>query len=80
MVLYGTWYLIGVAAIVVIWGLFVAPAERAHWRRRMDLIQERIRKKEMETQDRKRAKQRLDEERLAKRLHKKYLRRSRKHK
>ena len=80
MVLYGTWYLLGVAAIVVIWGIFVAPAERAHHRRRMDLIQKRIRKKEKENEKLRRAEESLDEERTARRIQKKYFRCSRRHK
>ena len=46
MVLYGWWYLIGVAGVVVFWGLFIAPAERAHHKRRLEMIQRRIRDKE----------------------------------
>ena len=63
MVLYGWWYLIGVAAIVVFWAIFMAPAERRHFKRRLDLIQKRIRRKERKERKKREAQKKIEIER-----------------
>ena len=49
------WAIIGLGAFVVIWMLFVAPAERRHHERKLELLQRKIEKlkarKEQENND-----------------------------
>ncbi len=49
------WAIIGLGAFVVIWMLFVAPAERHHHERKLELLQRKIEKleaqKEQENND-----------------------------
>lgn len=49
------WAIIGLGAFVVIWMLFVAPAERRHHERKLELLQQKIEKleaqKEQENND-----------------------------
>ena len=63
MVLYGWWYLIGVAVIVLFWAIFIAPGERKHFKRRLDLLQKRIRKHDEQLEEEKQAEENLELER-----------------
>lgn len=49
------WAIIGLGAFVVIWMLFIAPAERRHHERKLELLQRKIEKleaqKEQENND-----------------------------
>jgi len=49
------WAIIGLGAFVVIWMLFVAPAERRHHERKLEVLQRKIEKleaqKEQENND-----------------------------
>ena len=40
------WAIIGLGAFVAIWMLFVAPAERRHHKRKLELLQKRIEKRQ----------------------------------
>ncbi len=42
------WAIIGLGAFVVIWMLFVAPAERRHHERKLELLQRKIEKLEVQ--------------------------------
>lgn len=48
MALYGWFYFVGVAGILLIGALLMVPGDRAHTKRRLEIIQKRIKKKEAE--------------------------------
>ena len=62
MVLYGWWYLIGVAIVVLVYLVYIGPSESRHWKRRIKLVQDRLQKKEEEQKTRKEKKERLRQE------------------
>lgn len=48
MALYGWFFFVGVAGILLIGALLMVPSDRAHTKRRLEIIQKRIEKKEAE--------------------------------
>ena len=66
MVLYGWWYLIGVAIVVVIQLVYLGPSETRFWKKRIEIVQDRIRKVEERKKEQEEKKEQLDRE---KRLH-----------
>ena len=69
MVLYGWWYLIGVAIVVIVYLVYIGPSEDRLWRRRIKLVQDRIRKKEQKEQERQAKRDRLTQEKREYRMH-----------
>ncbi len=63
MTVYGWGYVIGVAVAVVVWLVFIGPAEKRHFKRRLKLIQDRILRKEKKEQRQQEAEKALDRER-----------------
>ena len=43
------WAIIGLGAFIAIWILFVAPAERRHHERKLEIIQRKIEKRQTQT-------------------------------
>lgn len=43
------WAIIGLGAFIAIWILFVAPAERRHHERKLEVIQRKIEKRQTQT-------------------------------
>lgn len=48
MALYGWFYFVGVAGLLLVGALLMVPGDRAHTKRRLEMIQNRIKKKEAE--------------------------------
>lgn len=44
------WAIIGLGAFIAVWVLFVAPAERRHHERKLELLQKRIDKRQRQNQ------------------------------
>ncbi len=42
------WAIIGLGAFIAVWILFVAPAERRHHERKLELLQKRIDKRQLQ--------------------------------
>ncbi len=69
MVLYGWWYLIGVAVVVLVFLVYIGPSEDRFWKRRIKLVQERIRKKEEKEAERQEKQERLEREKRTRRMY-----------
>tara|TARA_R110002049_G_scaffold260412_1_gene436240 strand:+ start:395 stop:640 length:246 start_codon:yes stop_codon:yes gene_type:complete len=69
MVLYGWWYLIGIAIVVVVYLGYIAPSENRHWKRRLKLYEDRIRKKEEKEIEKQEISDRLEQQRRVYRTH-----------
>ena len=67
MVLYGWWYLAGFAILVLAQLLYIGPSESRHWKRRIRLVQERMRRKDEERKAHEATQRRLDIEKHARR-------------
>jgi len=67
MVLYGYWYLAAFALVVLVCGVYIGPFESRHWKRRIRLVQDRMRRKEEQRKAQEHILRRLDMEKHARR-------------
>ena len=69
MVLYGWWYLIGVAVVVLVYLVYIGPSENRFWKRRIKLVEDRIRKKEEKERANREKQERLEKEKRTYRMY-----------